>query len=491
MESAPFTRALLTVLLLAGSLWAQADAQRFERSLEIIKRERDFRADSRVAADQRALIDVGAYASVNFFNFQDPDAHGQLLLRNDLNLYANVNLDGAHQFYFRGLFRYDHWGDGDNDDGDDDTGEAELDRAFYRFDLARLRAAQGMDPGAINLTLTGGRQLQHWANGLVLSQVLDGAAFTLGSRSLSLEGLAGLTRKRTLDFDASRPEADDDTSRGFYGGMIRFRPVTEHEVFVYGLVQKDNNDVDFDPDPLAEARAENPGGSFPVLPTRYHYDSYYIGAGANGNLGDNLLYGLEAVYQGGEGRSNSYDSTGTSIPQTFEDIHAWAVDFRADWLFHDDNRSRASFQTVLASGDDDRASSTTDTLGGNLPGTDDHAFNAFGLTHTGLSFAPPMSNLLMFRLGVSTTPLPGHDLFNRLQVGVDFFIYNKLDEHAPIDETTSDDTFLGVEPDVFVQWQITSDLAWATRYGVFFPGEAILGDSSARHFVYSGLTLAF
>ena len=45
----------------------------------------------------------------------------------------------------------------------------------------------------------------------------------------------------------------------------------------------------------------------------------------------------------------------------------------------------------------------------------------------------------------------------------------------PIDEVTSDDRYLGWEPDVYINWQVTSDVTFAFRYGVFFPGTAILG----------------
>ena len=53
----------------------------------------------------------------------------------------------------------------------------------------------------------------------------------------------------------------------------------------------------------------------------------------------------------------------------------------------------------------DRRLSTNSTIGGNLAGTPDNAFNAFGFRDTGLAFAPRVSNLHMFMVGASFFPL--------------------------------------------------------------------------------------
>src|SRR5690606_16045631 len=114
------------------------------------------------------------------------------------------------------------------------------------------------------------------------------------------------------------------------------------------------------------------------------------------------------------------------------DIHAFAFDVRLDYLLGDENRSRLSGEVLLATGDDDRLT-TTNTFGGNQTGTDDNAFNAFGYINTGLAFNPSVSNLLMLRLGASTYPIQEHELFRQFQVGVDAFVFGKLDKDAPID----------------------------------------------------------
>jgi hypothetical protein len=113
------------------------------------------------------------------------------------------------------------------------------------------------------------------------------------------------------------------------------------------------------------------------------------------------------------------------------------------------------------------------------------------LINTGLAFNPNVSNLLMFRLGISTFPAPSSEMFRRLQVGINLFIFNKLNRNAPIDELTTADTFLGIEPDIFATWQVNSDVTISMRYGVFFPGAAIISDDEPRHFFFSGVTIAF
>ena len=102
-----------------------------------------------------------------------------------------------------------------------------------------------------------------------------------------------------------------------------------------------------------------------------------------------------------------------------------------------------------------------------------------------------MSNVLILRLGGVTFPLPESKRFDRLQLGADFFVFSKMAQDAPIDEPTFDKRFLGVEPDFFLNWQITSDVTLALRYGIFFPGAAIVSDDKPRQFFGAGVTYAF
>ncbi|MEO6437102.1 MAG: alginate export family protein, partial [Tepidisphaeraceae bacterium] len=224
----------------------------------------------------------------------------------------------------------------------------------------------------------------------------------------------------------------------------------------------------------------------------FDYNSYYIGIGSTGPIGDRITYGVEAAYEGGDTLSNSFVVGGpflSPIAQTRDDISAWAADARIDYLFPDERRSRLSGEVIIASGDSDRLN-TSNTFGGNAPNTKDKAFNAFGLLNTGLAFAPAVSNLIAFRVGGSTFPLPDTGALRRFQIGTDVFLYNKFDADAPIDELTSGQSFLGWEPDFYLNWQMTSDVTLVVRYGIFFPSDAFPSEDS-RQYIYGGVTYAF
>lgn len=483
-------------IIIVGLVWAVAVVvvwpargqnadrlERFQRQLDQIRMETQLRVAEDIPVDQRTLFDAGAYAAFFLLALDDRDGENHVLRQSDLTMYGRANLDDVHQFFVRGRIGWQDFNGGDSFDGDGDSGLTNnLDRAFYRFDLRRASEAYEGETTDHNLVIQVGRQFVYWGNGLVLAEAIDGGTFGFELGDLQLDVVGGKTYEERADFDASRPNFTDNLDRDFFGGMVGYQLTPNHNLFGYGLAQFDQNNQD-------------------TATVRYGYDSYYLGAGLEGNLGQNILYGLEAVYEGGSSVSTSSDVNLNSVSQTNEEIEAWAVDARLDYLVNDSANTRFEAEVLLASGDDDRAFSTSATAGGNLSGTKDKAFNAFGLIDTGFVFSPNTSNLVMLRLGASTYPLNDSGTFKRLQIGADFFIYHKMDSGAPSTEITDDDGFLGTEIDLSANWQITSDFSWSILYGVFFPGEAIAGsslgalttpgESNARQFVYSGFTLAF
>lgn len=464
---------LCTVLTAhAPALGQQQQLERFERRLERIRRLDRLEIEREVPAEQRALIDYGAYASFYFLGIDDTRGNTRILRQTDLNAYLRMNVDNVHRVFIRGRVAYEDFNNGDSFDGEGDEWIGpNLERAFYEFDLANYLAAyEGQASDDYNLRVRGGRQLVHWANGLVLSRELDGAVVTNQFGDLAIDVLGGRTREEQVDLDPFRPDFDEDANRNFYGGRLSYEIAPGHRPYLYGVMQKDHN----------------PNRTF--AGTNFHYDSWYIGLGSEGVIGDRFRYGVEFAWEGGEGLSD-----GLRGPQQVEDIEAWALDIQGDYLFNDSANTRLSGELLLASGDDDRNLHTTSAFGGNQPGTTDEAFNAFGLLHTGLSFSPAASNLLMVRGGASAYPFHGTETFKRLQLGFDLFAFNKMDSDAPIDEPTrAGERFLGVESDFYANWQVTSDLAWSVRYGVFFPNDdAIVSDDDPRHFVFSGVTLGF
>ena len=483
---------------LAARAAGQSELQKFQRQLEQIQRQTRLMAEPSVPPGQRALVNHGGYLTFNFLTIDDTDQNTHILRESNLTYFAQVNIDGVHQFFVRGRTTYRDFNRGDTfDSHGDDWVQPTLDRGHYRFSLKRqIEAYQGRTIDG-DLTIQGGRQLIHWANGLTLSQQIDGGQVNAAIGSLSLHAIGGITRDSSTDIDSSRPGFSSDTKRGFYGGLLSFQAEPRHRPFIYGLIQEDYNDND-----VLVTPAGDPATTADDLRTRFEYTSHYIGIGSSGSLGDRLAYGVEVVYQGGEGLSNSIeffragdDLTVTQLRQTRQDIEAFAADLRFDYLLTDANRTRLSAEVIIASGDSDRQT-TTSTLGGNQSNTDDKAFNAFGLINTGLAFNPNVSNLVMVRVGGSTIPWPNSSLLRRLQVGVNVFVFHKFDHDAPTDEQdvtepVKDEAYLGTETDLFANWQVTSDVSLTLRYGMFFPGRGIATDHDERHLLFTGLTFAF
>jgi hypothetical protein len=226
-----------------------------------------------------------------------------------------------------------------------------------------------------------------------------------------------------------------------------------------------------------------PGGAV------YGYDSWYAAVGSAGQIRTGeWLYRIELIYEGGRSVS---DLLGV-FPQTIDDVRAWAGRILVSyipWSTRDDLRLRFEFEVLLGSGDDDRGH-PSQTVGGNLSGTNDEAFNSFGYYNTGLALAPELSNLVSIRLAASGFPAPTGTL-RRLRLQLDTFFFVKMDGNAPLSvTTTAGDSFVGVEVDITVDWKLTSDSALDLRYGIFVPGDAVPGNDP-MNFFYLGFSYGF
>lgn len=475
-------------LLALGTLAdAQPAAERADRTLERIRREQTLTIDQNVPPDRRVFFDYGGFTVFNYASLDDSLHKNHGLRQVDLVGYTRLNLDGVHEFFLRGRTAYQDFNPGDNfflDRPNDGWVDPDLDRGYYRFDLRRaMEAYRGRETDSL-FTFQIGRDLVLWGNGLVLSTVLDGVVITFESTAFNFDLIAGVTPTRTVDFDTTRPAFDHNTRRFFYGAQVS-KQLGTHRPFAYALVQRDMNNRDSTTFPLG----------FDDAPTTFRYDSFYFAAGSRGSFAQQFVYGVEAVFETGNTLSNSFVidpvlQRANFQPQTKDSIAAFALDVQLDYVLNDSRRSRLSAEFIFASGDADRGS-TTDTFNGNRHNTSDQAFNAFGLLNTGLSFAPAVSNLICLRVGAATFPLQLGEPLERLQVGADFFTFAKARADGGFDEPTDDAHFLGVEPDLFLNWEITSDLTLAVRYGIFFPSDTLLSDNHVRQFMFVGLTYAF
>lgn len=451
------------------------------RDLQRLELDRRLRANRDVPPGQRTLFDYGGYVTANYLDLDDPQGDNHILREYDGIGYVRLNVDGAQELFLAGRIGYLDFHRGDSFSGrGDEPLDGDLYRGYYRFDLRRFQQAYGGNASNdFNIVAQGGRDLVYWGSGLVMAQVIDGGVVDVELGKLDLQFIAGVTPVRTVDIDSSRPGFDYNTRRGFYGAMLS-ADLNQHRPYVYYLAQRDYNQMD-----------ERQIGS---ITTRYDYESYYIGGGATGQITDRLRYGIEGAYEFGRTLSNSFELVGFSpvpIEQTRDPIVAGALEARLDYLLADRADTRLSAEGILATGDDDRGH-TSNTFAGNASGSEDNAFNAFGLLNTGLAFAPEVSNVAILRLGASTFPLHDYGPLRRLQLGGDFFVFGKLDEDAPIDETTSKgQQFLGFEPDFYVNWQVTSDVTLAVRYGAFFPNASAFPNDDVRQFFFAGVTFAF
>lgn len=438
-------------------------------------------ANTDIPFDQRALIDYGGYFSPQYYSIDDTNNDNHGLREWQLVGYLRANFDDANEIFMRMSVQYNDYNAGDSFDGfGSRIINPDFDRAYYRFDLQHYEEAYNGKFINYDVNFEGGRDLVYWGNGLAMGEVIDGVMPKFSYGPLVLSTVAGNTPLRTVDIMPDRPAFDFNTDRGFFGGMLTLNIGSQHP-YVYGVVQRDWN-------------SQN-AGVVNGFTTRYAYNSDYIGAGSMGSISDHVQYGVEGVFECGNTLSASAElEPGTfqlvPVPQTRNNINAYAADVKIDYVPQDVHNSRITLEGIVASGDPDRGLTNT-TSNGNAPNTPDNAFNGFGLVSTGLAFGAPVSNLAIFRFGASSFPLVQSDTFHRLQVGTDVYWFNKCQADAPIDETTNPATYLGWEPDVYINWEVVSDLTLTLRYGLFFPNLRAFGNDKARQFLYTAAVLAF
>jgi len=464
----------LAVLAVAEGAPGQAQPFRREEPTSFINQQRTLerRLQSQIDAEagrfQRELFDWGGWYAFHTFLFDDGVESSRTLRRNDLRLWGRAVLEeGTHELYARAWLSFVDFNSGDSYDGnDDDVVGPNLERGYYKFDLARaMQAAEGR---AIdyNLVLKAGRDLVQFGNGLALSVTLDHLSIQGTYRGFELTTLAGKSVGSTDDFDLSRTATR--SHRDFYGVQLKYLDFERHEPFVYAFWQQDRNH---------EAVLQ------PLQ--QYDYDSVYLGIGSTGELARRLWYETELTYETGHSfgdRRFLHDNT----------IEAWALQAELEYLFPGEHKPRVSVEYLFGSGDADRLLSPTSTVGGNRGDFEDTGFVGFGYRDTSLSFSPRYSNLHMWRAGGSYYPWPTKEWLKRLEVGADAYLFHKHHHEGAVSDPTAHlpAGYLGWEMDCFANWQMAVDLSWTARLGVFFPGDAF-EDRTTRTFLLVGMTWSF
>jgi len=459
------------LLLVAARVSAQ-DAVMQRRFEQVFQEVQDSYFETRggMTLSEYGRLLYGAYTTWSLTNFDDESADNRMLLQWDSKLWAQGSM-GGHTLYGRLRLRYqDYDSTFTQDDG---LSNPLSDRYWYRYDWRKDRRARAGEDPSWDWWVQAGRQYVSWVSGITLSETLYAARAGFEAGLWRVEGLVGWTPDSFIDFDGSRPGFDSDTDRLFWGVSVEYHGLAAHRPFVYFLQQNDENDT------------ELPGGA------RWQYDSWYVGLGSTGQVITGAwLYRAEFIYEGGR----SISDIGGVFPQTIDDVTAWAARFQLSYMpprFRDTRGLRYELEVLFGSGDPDRGHSAQ-TVGGNLAGTDDKSFNAFGYVNTGLALAPELANLFSLRLGASTIPWSGQGgVLERLRFQVNGFLFAKLDGDAPMSVlTVPGESYVGAEADFIVEWILTSDTALNIQYGLFIPGNAI-PDNDLRQYLYVGFSYGF
>ncbi len=461
------------ILLATGVLVSPSSAQRRDepdaflnqqRAIEeLVRSERDRLSP----ATERTTIDYGGYYSFFLFMYDDGVNSSRTFRRHDFRLWGRASFErGAHEFYARSRLSFVDFNHGDGFADEDDVEGMNLERGYYKFDLARATQAYEGRTIDYNLEFKIGRDFAQFGTGYALSIPLDQVWVRYTGDKWSFTGLAGRTVGSMQDFDLSKDPSR--TRRTFWGLETRYTGSQRHEPFGYVLWQNDNNPNDF----------------FSPL-QKYDYDSFYVGIGSTGELVESLRYTTEWVFETGHSYGNRRYAKKNRI-------NAWAWDIQLEYLFKRPCKPRASIEYMFASGEPERLGSPTDSVGGVSRGFRDSSFVGFGFRDTGLSFAPRLSNIHIWRLGGSYFPFEGHERFDRLEIGTDWFVYHKNHSDAAVSDPLAgvQSGYLGWEMDYYANWDISSDLSATARYGVFFPGKAF-DDRTTRTYLLLGMTWNF
>jgi len=294
------------------------------------------------------------------------------------------------------------------------------------------------------------------------SDVHDGAEIYLSLPKGSIKAFVSRALPHEENIDTSIPGYTKESDRYFYGLEYTYSAIPDQSLYGYLVIQRDCTDESPD-DPIHD----------------FTYNSEYFGLGAQGKAAAGLNYLAEIIRE--TGKSFVYDTNEKS------DVDAWAGIFGINYDWQAYSHPSLSLRYAFGSGDSDRLS-VTDTQNGNISGEDNN-FLYFGYIPTGYALFPRLSNLHLYKIGISFKPMENSPLFKNLSLGIDYYRYYKDKSTGGIydpDATESDDD-IGSELDLTLSWQILSDISCWVQYGHFYPGDAysITANDSEDYFSIS------
>jgi Alginate export len=409
----------------------------------------------------------GGWIEYYAFHFDDGVQSQRVLQRPATSLWTRLSFDdGAHELFARMKLTYSYFNPGDEYDRQQDWAGPNFDRAWYDVNIGKaLRITNPSDP--LQLSVRVGRADVRFGTGYVLDQPLDAVQIRGRVYDFAITGLLGKTPGSYPNIDRSAPVASH-SARRLFGVQVAYQGWNRHVPFAYALWNDDFTD-------------ERPKDAL----QNYAYDTRYFGFGSRGEFVHNFSYWAEVAFESGR-------SYGDGDFLHRDSVEAWGLDVGLEYLWDSPHRPRISGEYMFASGDADRVFSPTNAAGGNYGDSRDTSFVGFGYRDTGIAIGVVPSNLHLWRLGGSLTPVPSVEWLRDFEIGTNWFLYHKNHARGAISDSTADqfEGYVGWEMDYYLNWRLSSDLSWTLRWGMFFPGSAF-SDRDERSFLFTGLTWSF
>ncbi len=222
------------------------------------------------------------------------------------------------------------------------------------------------------------------------------------------------------------------------------------------------------------------------------YNSFYISVNANGKIARNFYYNFEAVYQ--TGTNAAYINTGSKLIVEDKIIHSFSINARLSYFFKHPTAPTINAEFIYGHGDKN-AEFWEDTI--QIRDTRykfDHNFRAPNSPKLGYALEPKLSNLAVIIITNTVKPFGfvKNEVFSRFLIESALLIFMRpiikgavfLPEKDIYLKGGSDydnpiKAYLGAEIDIFLKWQIFSDLNIELKNAVFIPNGTIHKNSDS------------
>lgn len=204
--------------------------------------------------------------------------------------------------------------------------------------------------------------------------------------------------------------------------------------------------------------------------TRYSYNPYYAGAGAQGFVwSTDIQYRIDGIYQGG-----TVYNVGNGSTAVESKIQAFAALAKVDYIlpFMKSIDTQLNFNFGMGSGDADATKVTT----ASQSNTADNytAFQTFGSFSGGLALKPRLTNLQVYRAGVQMRPFKHWYALRNVGLQLKGSLYRKMNSAGGTSDVNAseDNADVGIAGDAALVYSVRNDIQFFYGFGVFKPGQA-------------------